>query len=84
MQIVPKCNIMSILYVIVCPRFIVTCQDLNHIDLSGCKLPPDVLKLLLSGISDNILLTEVYLNLSFCEVLLNGAHIAAVSFKLIN
>ncbi|XP_062925996.1 F-actin-uncapping protein LRRC16A-like isoform X2 [Mobula hypostoma] len=55
--------------------FFSSSQALKHINLSGTKLPPDAVKALLLGLSCNLQLKEVSLDLSSCELRSGGAQI---------
>ncbi|OWF52559.1 Leucine-rich repeat-containing protein 16A [Mizuhopecten yessoensis] len=56
-------------------QFFASVYDLQHLNLSGCKLPNEPLRELLLGIGSNINLSAVHLDLSSNELMSQGASV---------
>ncbi|XP_069112487.1 F-actin-uncapping protein LRRC16A-like isoform X11 [Argopecten irradians] len=54
-------------------QFFSSVYDLQHLDLSGCKLPPEPLRELLLGIASNIHLSGLHLDLSGNDLMSQGS-----------
>ncbi|KAL6080270.1 hypothetical protein STEG23_010391 [Scotinomys teguina] len=48
-------------------RFLGSARMLQHLDLAGCKLPPEALRALLDGLALNTQIHDLHLDLSACE-----------------
>ncbi|XP_030043616.1 capping protein, Arp2/3 and myosin-I linker protein 3 isoform X2 [Microcaecilia unicolor] len=61
-------------------QFFSSAFSLNHINLSGIKLPMDALRALFQGLSSNTHISDVHLDLSGCELRSAGAQVLQEQF----
>ncbi|XP_029435214.1 capping protein, Arp2/3 and myosin-I linker protein 3 isoform X2 [Rhinatrema bivittatum] len=61
-------------------QFFSSAFSLNHINLSGIKLPMDALRALFQGLASNTHISDVHLDLSGCELRSAGAHVLQEQF----
>ncbi|XP_041092725.1 capping protein, Arp2/3 and myosin-I linker protein 3 isoform X2 [Polyodon spathula] len=62
-------------------QFFTSAFSLNHISLSGVKLPAEALRALFQGLSSNAHLNDVHLDISACELRSQGASVIQEFFS---
>ncbi|XP_029002715.1 capping protein, Arp2/3 and myosin-I linker protein 3-like [Betta splendens] len=65
-------------------QFFSSAFSLTHVSLASMKLPPDVLRALLSGLTSNPHITDLYLDISGCELRAAGAAVIQELFPRVS